>query len=94
MIVNPAQPVEDDMDKPRIVTSYNATSPHPDLDWCAYRDGTEETGVRGWGRTKKAAIANLIDEEFEPCDCADKAPAKGVWFCPKCDAQWGQDDDA
>ena len=38
------------------------------FDWCAYRDGDEESGHYGWGRTKAEAIEDLLrleDEENE-----------------------------
>lgn len=35
------------------------------MDWCAYRDGTEETGRCGWGRTEDEAIADLLMLEDE-----------------------------
>jgi len=44
-----------------IVTSYTRLSPHPEIDWCAWRDGDEESGVRGWGATEAAAVADLLD---------------------------------
>lgn len=44
-----------------IVTSHTRLSPHPNLDWCAWRDGDEESGIRGWGATEAAAIADLLD---------------------------------
>lgn len=35
--------------------------PIRDFDWCAYFDGDEEEGPRGWGRTEAEAIADLRD---------------------------------
>ena len=31
--------------------------------WCAWRDGDEESGVRGWGKTKEDAIDDLLAQE-------------------------------
>jgi hypothetical protein len=31
--------------------------------WCAYRDGTEEDGVYGWGKTEVDAVIDLIQKE-------------------------------
>ncbi len=36
---------------------------------------------------RKEAMA-AHNEEVEPCDCADRAPAKEHWVCPDCDAEW------
>jgi hypothetical protein len=33
------------------------------FDWCAYRDGTEESGPIGWGAREIEAIADLLDQE-------------------------------
>lgn len=48
----------------RIVTELVA-SPIPTraFDWCAYRDGEEERGRYGYGRTEKEAIAALLDRD-------------------------------
>lgn len=51
---------------PKIITSH-VFPPIPirAFDWCAYVDGTEESGLRGWGRTEQEAINDLtvlIDE--------------------------------
>lgn len=36
------------------------------MDWCAYRDGTEEeSGPYGWGTTEADAISDLLQQE---CD--------------------------
>ena len=37
--------------------------PSRDHDWCAYREGREENGNYGWGRTPDAAIADLQQNE-------------------------------
>jgi hypothetical protein len=34
-------------------------------DWSACRDGNEEGGPYGWGRTKEDAIADLLETERE-----------------------------
>lgn len=39
--------------------------PQRDHDWCAYRDGHEEDGNYGWGRTEAEAIADLLAIEEE-----------------------------
>lgn len=31
------------------------------MDWCAYIDGREEDGFYGYGRTREAAIRDLIE---------------------------------
>ncbi|WP_428491615.1 hypothetical protein [Rhodopila sp.] len=45
-----------------IVTSH-VFPPIPDCshDWCAYFEGTEESGNYGWGKTKRDAILDLIN---------------------------------
>ena len=52
------------MDK--IITHY-VYPPIPDrrFDWCAYRDGTEERGHYGYGRTEQEAIDDLMIIENE-----------------------------
>lgn len=45
--------------KPKIITAYVIP---PDR-WCAWRDGDEETGVRGWGDTAQEAINDLLQQE-------------------------------
>lgn len=37
----------------------------------------------------------MSEDELEPCEgCGDgdKVPAKGYWICPKCGAEWSDDD--
>lgn len=54
--------------KPKIVTSFvYPPIPIRTSDWCAYRDGLEEAGNYGWGRTEQEAIADLllIEEDAE-----------------------------
>jgi hypothetical protein len=48
----------------RIVTSY-VFPPIPDrrFDWCAYREGREEAGGYGYGRTEQEAIDDLLMNE-------------------------------
>lgn len=50
------------MDLTRIITSH-VYPPIPDrrFDWCAHRDGREEDGNYGWGRTEAEAITDLIE---------------------------------
>lgn len=45
----------------KIITS-NVCPPIPyrGMDWCAFYDGTEETGNYGYGETEAEAIADLI----------------------------------
>jgi hypothetical protein len=52
------------MTMPAIVTDH-VYPPIPDrrFDWCAYRDGKEENGGYGWGRTEAEAIADLLANE-------------------------------
>jgi len=33
------------------------------FDWCAWRDGTEESGPYGWGSSSVEAITDLIERE-------------------------------
>ena len=42
--------------------------PIPDyrFDWCAYYDGTEETGNYGWDKSASDAIADLIKNYERP----------------------------
>lgn len=62
-------------------------------DWCAYFDGAEEEGKCGWGATKSAAIADLMqhacdsDEQHAVCLAAlraDLEAAQQQWA----DAGW------
>ncbi len=57
-----------------IVTSFQYPPiPVRDFDWLAYFDGQEE-GPQGWGRTKDAAIADLIEnfpDEYEEMEAED-----------------------
>ena len=39
--------------------------PWRNFDWSAFRDGTEESGPVGYGRTKEEAIADLLQTEEE-----------------------------
>jgi hypothetical protein len=51
---------------PRIVT-HHIYPPIPirTRDWCAYRDGEEERGQYGYGRTEQEAIDDLLMWEEE-----------------------------
>lgn len=51
---------------PVIVTSFvHPPIPLRSYDWCAYRDGEEEKGSAGWGRTEAEAIGDLLLREDE-----------------------------
>lgn len=39
----------------------NPPVPSREFDWCAVYEGDEETGRYGWGRTREAAIADLME---------------------------------
>lgn len=46
----------------KIITSHvYPPIPWRNNDWCAYYDGTEESGNYGWGETEAEAIADLKD---------------------------------
>ena len=47
------------------IVTYNVAPPIPcrEYDWCAYRDGTEEDGIIGWGKTEVDAVIDLIQKE-------------------------------
>lgn len=52
------------IEKPKIVTTFVCPPiPIREFDWCAYRDGQEELGGYGYGRTKQEAIDNLLVNE-------------------------------
>ena len=54
------------MPKPKIVTHYvYPPIPWRDFDWCAFRDGEEEKGGYGYGKTEAEAIADLLTLEEE-----------------------------
>ena len=53
----------------RKIHTYNVAPPIPcrEFDWCAWYDGDEEHGPRGWGATEAEAITDLKDNyEDEP----------------------------
>ena len=55
-----------DCRRPRVVTSFvYPPIPVRKFDWCAYRDGAEESGNYGWGHTEAEAIADLQEIETE-----------------------------
>jgi hypothetical protein len=58
--------------KPRYVVTYEFP-PIPDrqFDWCAYQDGEEEEGLRGYGKTKREALVNLLDQIKPEIQCKD-----------------------
>lgn len=43
------------------VVYVNPPIPLRSFDWCAYYDGSEEDGDRGWGTTKEEAVKNLLE---------------------------------
>lgn len=48
-------------DPRKIVTDYiNPPIPVRGCDWCAFYDGTEETGEYGYGATEREAVADLV----------------------------------
>ena len=51
-----------------VVTHVYPPIPFRNFDWCAYVEGTEETGRYGYGRTKQEAIDELMEriEESRP----------------------------
>lgn len=50
--------------KPRVLTEFiYPPIPIRSHDWCAWRDGHEEDGNYGWGRTEDEAIADLLQNE-------------------------------
>lgn len=55
--------------KPRIITHHEFPPiPLRQFDWCAYRDGDEESGRYGWGPTEQAAIDDLLQLEADDSD--------------------------
>lgn len=50
----------------KVITSF-IYPPIPDrnMDWCAYRDGTEESGRYGRGATEAEAVSDLLMLEDE-----------------------------
>ena len=50
----------------------NPPVPMRNFDWCAYYDGCEEEGQRGWGSTKEEAIEDLLDISVEPMEGPDR----------------------
>ena len=73
----------------KIVTN-RVYPPIPDRghDFCAYLDGFEEDQQYGWGRTKEAAIENLIDSYGDAfChECYEQIwiNGEGMLHCPQC----------
>ena len=49
------------------IITHNIFPPIPDRthDWCAYRDGEEENGNYGYGRTEQEAIADLDPPDYD-----------------------------
>jgi hypothetical protein len=55
-----------EISKPDIVTTFvYPPIPVRQFDWCAYRDGREEDGHYGWGKSEADAIADLLEYEEE-----------------------------
>jgi len=54
----------------RKIITVNTYPPIPDrrFDWCAYRDGEEEHGHYGWGRTEAEALEDLRRMDDERAD--------------------------
>lgn len=51
---------------PPIKTSFDYPPiPVRDFDWCAHRDGCEEMGGYGYGRTEQAAVNDLLANEAD-----------------------------
>jgi len=51
---------------PKIITRHvYPPIPLRSFDWCAYRDGQEELGGYGYGRTEQEAVADLLFQEEE-----------------------------
>lgn len=49
-----------------IITAYvHPPIPPREFDWCAHRDGSEESGPYGWGLTREEAVMELIRQEDE-----------------------------
>jgi hypothetical protein len=51
------------MEKEIITVFVHPPIPMRQFDWCAYYDGEEESGRRGWGLTEREAVADLRDNE-------------------------------
>jgi hypothetical protein len=50
----------------KIITSFEYPPiPIRSFDWCAYRDGEEESGRYGWGKTEQEAVQDLLALEDE-----------------------------
>ena len=48
----------------RIITEHvKPPIPIRQFDWCAWRDGDEEDGLRGYGKSELIAINDLIQQE-------------------------------
>lgn len=73
-------------DTKRKIVTENVFPPIPirSFDWCAYFEGDEEAGLRGWGVTERAAITDLIEQVEEDCRICHKAPTRScaVGGCP------------
>lgn len=52
-------------------------------DWCAHRDGAEESGPFGWGKTEAEAVQDLLEQEADkplpsPLECAVQKCAEAL----------------
>lgn len=74
------------MSAPKIITTHVCPPiPVRSFDWCAYLDGREEDGPKGWGATEAEAIADLRENcEDWPRRCKTNIvdPQDGsCWHC-------------
>lgn len=73
-------------DAQRKIVTENVYPPIPirRFDWCAYYDGDEESGPRGWGETEQKAIADLRINNEEDCGVCHHAPGVScsIGGCP------------
>lgn len=77
--------------KTKIITDF-IHPPIPDRrhDWLAYREGDEEEGHKGEGRTEAEAIQDLLDWETEDEDlprcqgCGGELDEDWAGYCPTC----------
>jgi hypothetical protein len=55
---------DEEADLPEVVTFYNPPPiPIRAYDWCAHREGAEESGPYGYGTTRQEALTNLFNLE-------------------------------
>jgi hypothetical protein len=59
-------PEDEAPELPEVITVYEPPAiPLRNYDWCAYREGREEDGPYGWGRTRQDALTDLFNLEEE-----------------------------